>query len=89
MFTSTAYTVAAGATVASTQVIGPYPQPRSSSADRVPGAGKTALRNSTAVPGSNRLAEKTPAAPVNEKVRPAASNTTSVDRAGACGLAEK
>ncbi len=36
--------------VASTQVIGPYPQPRSSNAPVVSGPGSSALRNNTASP---------------------------------------
>ena len=54
---------ARGATVASTHAIGPYPQPRSSNGPgRSPGRAASALRSSTAVPGSSRPAEKTPPA---------------------------
>jgi hypothetical protein len=87
--TSTAYTVVCGATVARTQAIGPYSQPRSSSDPVAHGAGSSALRSSTAVPGSNRPAEKTPAIARSRYSRPATSNSTSVGRAWACGRAEK
>jgi hypothetical protein len=74
--TSTAYTCAFGALVASTAVTGPYPQPMSSRAPVVDASGSGAFRSRTAVPRSRRSAENTPVADASRYVRPAIGNST-------------